>query len=82
MYLKEIGAIMKITKGSIVADPFPTIIRNRNKRVKSGETVSDSGIYRSSKSKQNTTLTRGETAPPTALTDEYWYQVVDTNFRN
>jgi len=73
---------MKITLAKPSPDPFPKIIRHRNNRVKPGETVKDSGIYRSSKSKQNTTISKGDTAPPTALKDEYWYQVVDTNVSN
>ena len=49
------------------------------KSVRPGQTVPDSGIYRSSKSKQTTTLVKGKTAPPTPEEGETWKQTVDTN---
>ncbi len=47
--------------------------------VKPGQNVPDSGIYQSSETGQKTTLTEGETAPPTKKKGEVWKQVVDTN---
>jgi hypothetical protein len=44
-----------------------------------GQTVKDSGIYRSSKSGTRATMTKGEPAPPTPAKGETWKQVVDTN---
>jgi hypothetical protein len=44
-----------------------------------GETVQDSGIYKSSKSGTRATMTKGEPAPPTPTKGETWKQVVDTN---
>jgi len=49
------------------------------KPIKPGETVEDSGIYQSSKSKIRATMVKGETAPPTQQKGEKWTQVVDTN---
>jgi len=48
-------------------------------RVKPGEKVPDSGIYKSTKSKRKATMVEGEPAPPTPQKDEKWKQVVDTN---
>ncbi len=47
--------------------------------VRPGETVKDSGIYQSNKSKTKATMTKGEPAPPTREKGETWKQVVDTN---
>lgn len=47
--------------------------------VKPGSTVTDSGIYKSSKSGTKSTMVRGETAPPTPKKGEVWKQVIDTN---
>ncbi len=47
--------------------------------VKPGQEVQDSGIYQSSKSKQKSTMVKGEPAPPTPQKGEVWKQVVDTN---
>jgi len=52
------------------------------KSVKPGETVKDSGIYKSSKSNQKATMVKGEHAPPTPSKGEKWKQVVDTNKKN
>ncbi len=49
------------------------------KSIKPGQTVPDSGIYISSKSKQRTTIVKGEPAPPTPQKGETWKQTVDTN---
>lgn len=49
------------------------------KSVRPGQTVPDSGIYQSSKSKQKTTLVKDKTAPPTPEEGEAWVQTVDTN---
>lgn len=48
-------------------------------RIKPGERVPDSGIYRSSISKRRTTIVKGEPAPPTPEKDEVWEQIIDTN---
>jgi len=47
--------------------------------IKPGEEVKDSGIYKSSVSKQKATLVKGEPAPPTPEKGEKWKQIVDTN---
>jgi hypothetical protein len=47
--------------------------------VKPGVKVPDSGIYQSTKSKQKTTLVKGEPAPPTPQKGEEWTQIVNTN---
>lgn len=44
-----------------------------------GNPVPDSGIYISSTTKQQTTLVKGKTAPPTPQRNEEWRQKVDTN---
>lgn len=49
------------------------------KTVKPGQTVKDSGIYKSSKSGTKSTLVKGESAPPTPKKGEQWKQIVDTN---
>jgi hypothetical protein len=49
------------------------------KPIKPGQTVEDSGIYQSSKSKIKATCVKGEHAPPTRQKGETWKQVVDTN---
>ena len=51
-------------------------------RIKPGQTVQDSGIYRSSKSGTKATLVKGEPAPPTPKKGETWGQIVDTNPEN
>ena len=51
----------------------------RKPTVAPGGKVPDSGIYRSDKSGQRATMTRGEPAPPTPRRGETWKQVVDTN---
>ena len=63
-------------------DPMPKVIKNSNVKLKSGETVTQSGIYRTSKSGQNATLVKGEPAPPTAESGEKWVLTVDTNPSN
>ena len=50
-----------------------------NPKCKPGEKVPDSGIYQSSKSKQKSTMVKGEQAPPTPQKGETWKQIVDTN---
>lgn len=47
--------------------------------VKPGETVPDSGIYKSTKTGTRSTLVKGEPAPPTPEKGERWEQDVDTN---
>lgn len=49
------------------------------KAVKPGQTVKDSGIYKSNKSGTKSTLVKGEPAPPTPKKGEMWKQIVDTN---
>jgi hypothetical protein len=48
-------------------------------RLKPGEKVERSGIYKSTESKKRTTLDRGETAPPTPKSGEKWQLDVETN---
>ena len=55
---------------------------NKPPPIKPGQEVQDSGIYRSTKSKQRATLVDGEPAPPTPQKNEKWVQVVDTNPKN
>ena len=55
---------------------------SKHRTVKPGQTVEDSGIYKSSKSHQKSTLVKGEPAPPTQEKGEKWKQVVDTNRDN
>ncbi|MFZ1288607.1 MAG: hypothetical protein WAR79_00850 [Melioribacteraceae bacterium] len=50
--------------------------------VKPGQKVTDSGIYKSNKSGQKSTLVKGEPAPPTPKKGEKWIQKVDTNPKN
>ncbi len=47
--------------------------------VKPGEKVTDSGIYKSTKSGVKTTLDKGEKAPPTPQAGEKWKPDVITN---
>lgn len=47
--------------------------------VKPNEIVSDSGIYRSSISKELRAMVAGETAPSTKQKDELWIQAYNTN---
>lgn len=47
--------------------------------VKPGETVPDSGIYETTKTKKKATMVEGEPAPPTPQKGEKWKQKVDTN---
>jgi hypothetical protein len=47
--------------------------------IKPGQKVPDSGIYKSSKSKQKSTMVKDEHAPPTRKKGETWKQVVNTN---
>jgi len=47
--------------------------------VRPGETVPDSGIYKSTKSKTKATMVKGEPAPPTPQQGEKWVQIIDTN---
>jgi hypothetical protein len=54
----------------------------KHSTIKPGQTVEDSGIYKSSVSHQKTTLVKGEHAPPTPKKGEKWKQVVDTNPKN
>jgi hypothetical protein len=46
-------------------------------KVKPGQTVPDSGIYRTPG--RRSTLVEGEPAPPTPKPGQTWRQVVDTN---
>lgn len=61
---------------------FPIELMPMPQTVKPGQTVKDSGIYRGSKSGEQTTLVRGKTAPPTPQRGERWREVVDTNPRD
>lgn len=54
----------------------------KKRTVKPGETVTDSGIYKSNKSGRRATMVKGEPAPPTPSKGEKWKQVVDTNKKN
>ncbi len=56
--------------------------RKSRSPVRPGEKVSDSGIYKSTKSKTKATMVKGEPAPPTPKSGEKWVQVVDTNPTN
>lgn len=47
--------------------------------IRPGQKVQDSGIYRSTKSRQRATMVRNEPAPPTPLKGEKWKQIIDTN---
>lgn len=47
--------------------------------VKPGKAVTDSGIYKSTKTGTKSTLVKGESAPSTKGKGEAWKQVVDTN---
>ncbi|MBA3632046.1 MAG: YjzC family protein [Acidobacteria bacterium] len=47
--------------------------------VKPGQTVQDSGIYKSTGSGRKSTLVKGEPAPPTPNSGEKWKQIVNTN---
>ena len=51
----------------------------RKPTVRPGETVPDSGIYKSSKSGIKATMVKGEPAPPSKEKGEVWKQIVDTN---
>jgi hypothetical protein len=48
-------------------------------RIRPGQRVQDSGIYRSTKSKRRATMVKDEHAPPTPQKGETWTQVTDTN---
>lgn len=50
--------------------------------VKPGQTVPDSGIYKSTNSGTKSTLVKGEPAPPTPKSGEKWKQIIDTNKSN
>jgi hypothetical protein len=47
--------------------------------IKPGQNVSDSGIYKSTRSGQKSTFVKDEPAPPTPVKGEKWKQVVDTD---
>ena len=47
--------------------------------VRPGQTVKDSGIYKSSGSGTKSTMVKGEPAPPTPKKGEVWSQIHDTN---
>lgn len=49
------------------------------KTVRPGQSVPDSGIYKSSKSGVRATMVAREPAPPTPKRGETWKQVVNTN---
>jgi len=51
----------------------------KSNTVKPGETVKDSGIYKSTKSNTKATMVKGESAPPTPAKGEKWKQIVNTN---
>ena len=51
----------------------------KNTTVKPGGKVPDSGIYKSTKTGQKTTLIKDGIAPPTPQKGEEWQQVVNTN---
>jgi len=44
-----------------------------------GQTVDRSGIYRDTKSGENTTLVRGKTAPPTPEHGGQWREIKDSH---
>jgi len=48
-------------------------------RIRPGQPVPDSGIYRSSKSRTQATMVKHEPAPPTPQKGERWRQIIDTN---
>ncbi|MFN0138656.1 MAG: YjzC family protein [Pyrinomonadaceae bacterium] len=52
-------------------------MKNKTTTVKPGQTVQDSGIYRSGD--RRATMVKGEPAPPTQRSGQRWVQVVDTN---
>jgi len=49
------------------------------KIIKPGQKVPDSGIYKSNRSGQKSTLVKNESAPPTPQKGEKWNQVIDTD---
>lgn len=53
--------------------------QRKKRTLKPGEKVEDSGIYKSTESKQKATMVKGEPAPPTPKPGEKWKQIVDTN---
>ena len=55
---------------------------NRKASVRPGQKVPDSGIYKSTKSGQKSTMVKNEPAPPTPQKGERWRQIVDTNPNN
>jgi len=52
----------------------------KDKSVKPGQKVKDSGIYKAGT--QRATMVKGEPAPPTPKKGLVWKQVVDTNPKN
>jgi hypothetical protein len=50
--------------------------------VRPGQKVSDSGIYKDTKSGTKATMVKGEPAPPTPAKGSTWKQVYDTNPKN
>jgi len=71
------GLLRSRRKQKLTPDPFPSITMNSRVQLKPGKTVERSGIYRSSKTEQNTLLVRGQPAPPTAAKGEKWHLIVD-----
>ena len=71
--MKIIKAKLKMPK----PDPFPTVTKRPKVKLKPWQTVTRSGIYRSSLSQQNATMVVGEPAPPTFKKGETWGLIVD-----
>jgi len=68
---------MKMIKTKKTPDPMPKVTTNPKIKLKPGQKVQRSGIYRTSNSKQNGTLVKGEPAPPTLMRGETWTLIVD-----
>lgn len=47
--------------------------------IRPGQSVQDSGIYKSTISHRRATMVKDEPAPPTPQKGEKWRQIVDTN---
>ena len=64
-------------KFSLILDKGGIIVVT--KIVKPGQKVPDSGIYKSTRTGQKSTLVKDESAPPTPQKGEKWKQVIDTD---
>jgi len=57
--------------------PKPKSAKRVMRTLKPGQTVEDSGLYQSDRSKTRKALVKGDFAPPTPLKDERWMRLAE-----